>query len=81
HLLIFTKVCEILERLRRAGLPVNVLVTHNIIIGVIRQINPEILETIQNRQTRATFKISLSIVQRYLSGTLKWSYCASTKAS
>ncbi|PWW74091.1 hypothetical protein C7212DRAFT_210861 [Tuber magnatum] len=43
--------------------------------------NPEIWETLQNRQSAATFKISLSMVQIYLRRTLKWSYRASTKAT
>lgn len=60
---IFSKVKEILEGLRGAELPVNVPIARNVIIGVIRQMNPEILETIQNQQTGAKIKISLSMVQ------------------
>lgn len=78
---VFQYVEEVLRGLRGAGLSVNAPVVRNVILGVIRKMQQDILDRVLDKGTGRTIVISNSFAKRFLSEKLKWSYHASTKSS
>ncbi|RPA92422.1 hypothetical protein L873DRAFT_1710015, partial [Choiromyces venosus 120613-1] len=52
----------------------------NVILGVVQQMNPQILEQIPDSKTGQTITISISFMKRFLYEKLNWSFQANTKS-